>query len=56
MRPVMAMPGAGSRLRRSGGAEVTAALIAIMLTAVLVAVQPPAHEAESTSFIASSLD
>jgi putative copper export protein/methionine-rich copper-binding protein CopC len=45
MRPVMGDAGADFRLRRSGGAEVTAALIAIMLTAVLVAVQPPARAA-----------
>lgn len=44
-RPRLSEAGGDARLRRAGGAEVVAALIVIMLTAVLVAVQPPARTA-----------
>ncbi len=45
LTPSLNAAGAEARLRRSGGLEVGAAMVAILLTAALVALQPPAQQA-----------
>ncbi len=47
MRPAMDQPGADRQLRRSGGIELAAAAVVILLTAILVAIQPPVHAADA---------